>query len=225
MTVNSQDTQTQEASKPSDKELNFRKQEEMFKRQLDQERAAKAQLEEKLAQLTQERFAKMSDPNEDDDDSSDEPYVDHKRLKREQGKMVKQIVTETDTRIQTAVQRALAEERQSQWMKNNPDFYDVMQHAQTFADRDPELAETILAMPEGFDRQKLVYKNIKALGIHKKEEPKASIQEKIDQNRRSPFYQPSGVASAPYAAAGDFSESGQKNSYDKMKELQKRLRI
>jgi len=81
-------------------------------------------------------------------------------------------------------------------MKNNPDFYEVMNHAQKFAERDPELAESILTMPEGFERQKLVYKNIKALGIHKKEEPKPSIQETIDKNRRSPYYQPSGVGAA-----------------------------
>jgi hypothetical protein len=78
-------------------------------------------------------------------------------------------------------------------------------------------------MPEGFERQKLVYKNIKALGIHKKDEPKPSIQDKVDQNRRTPYYQPTGVGTAPYANAADFSQSGQSAAYKKMKELQKRL--
>ena len=110
-------------------------------------------------------------------------------------------------------------------MKQNPDFYDVMQHAQAFADKDPELAETILSMPEGFERQKLVYKNIKALGMHKKEEPKATIQDKIEANRRSPYYQPSGMASPGYSSGGDYSEAGKKNAFDKMQELKKRLRI
>lgn len=213
----------QEAPKPSDKELNFRKQEESFKRQLEQERQARAQVEARAKEL-EELYKRVSSNNEDDDDS-DEPYVDHKRLKKELGKVVQKTATETDARIQNAVQTALAQERQNMWLKNNPDFYDVMQHAQAFADKDPELAETILAMPEGFERQKLVYKNIKALNLHKKPEPEASIQQKIDANRRSPYYQPTGIANAPYSSNGDFSESGQKNSYNQMQELKKRLRL
>ena len=73
--------------------------------------------------------------------------------------------------------------------------------------------------------QKLVYENIKALGVDKPEQKQNSVQEKIDANKRSPYYQPSGVGSAPYASAGDFSDSGQKNAYAKMQELKKRLRI
>jgi hypothetical protein len=80
-------------------------------------------------------------------------------------------------------------------------------------------------MPEGFERQKLVYKNIKALGLHKPEEKAPSIQDKVDANRRSPYYQPSGVGSAPYAPVGDFSANGQKAAYEKMQELKSKLRI
>jgi hypothetical protein len=222
MTGITQENSQGAAPAPSDKEINFRKQEEMFNKKLDQERMARQQAEERLARL--EKLAQQPKPGiEEDDDVSDEPYVDHRRLKKELGKMVKQTVSETDTRIQQAVQTALANERQGQWLKNNPDFYEVMNHAQEFADKDPELAETILSMPEGFERQKLVYKNIKALGIHKKEEPKSSIQDKIEQNKRNQYYQPSGVGTAPYASASDFSQSGQQNAYAKMKELQKRL--
>ena len=100
-----------------------------------------------------------------------------------------------------------------------------MKHAQKLVDKDPELAETILEMPDTFERQKLVYKSIKSLGLHKPEESKESIQSKIDANRRTPYYQPSGVASAPYASQGDFSPAGQKNAYDKLKELKNRLRL
>ena len=223
MTGITQDGSQPAAPAPSDKEINFRKQEEMFNRKLDQEKNARLQAEERLARL--EKLAKQPSVAADEDDISDEPYVDHRRLKKEIGRAVQQTVNETDSRIQQAVQGALAQERQNQWLKNNPDFYEVMNHAQAFADRDPELAETILSMPEGFDRQKLVYKNIKALGIHKKEEPKSNIQDKIEQNKRSPYYQPSGVGTAPYAGASDFSRSGQENAYNKMKELQKRLGV
>lgn len=233
MTVNPQETA--QAAQPSDKELNFRKQEEMYNRKLDQERLARKQ-EQEARQQAEDRLAQLERmiqsrgrAEEEEDDSSDEPYVDHKRLQKAQARMEKKIVSETDNRIQQAVQTALAQERQNQWLKQNPDFVEVMDHAQEFADRDPELAETILAMPEGFERQKLVYKNIKALGLHKKEEAKASIQDKIEQNKRTPYYQPSGMASAPYSGAVGFDRAQastptvQKNAYDQMKALQRRL--
>lgn len=216
---NTTQNQGENGQKVTDKELNFAQ----LRQQIERERQEKLQLKneiENLKKAVQEKPA----PSEDDD-SDDEPYVDHKRLKKELGKVIKQSSTETANAVQSAVNKALAEERQKMWLKANPDFYEVMQHAQTFADKDPELAETILEMPEGFERQKLVYKNIKALGLHKKEEPKPNIQDKIEQNRRSPYYQPSGIANAPYSTTGDFSETGQKSAYSKMKELQKRLRI
>lgn len=225
MSVNPQENV--QPQQPSDKELNFRKQEEMFKRQLEQERQARIAAEEKVAQLAQERL-KAQQTTSDTDDDDDEPYVDKKRLKRELGKIVQQTHTETDVKIQNAVQQALAAERQTQWLKNNPDFYDVMQHAQAFADKDPELADTILAMPEGFERQKLVYKNIKALGIHKPPEKKDSIQDKIEKNQRSPYYQPSGVAnpaSQTISIGRDISPQEGQNAYKKMMELKSRLRI
>lgn len=222
-----QENQANAEVKVDDSEKNLVKQRRYYEKQLEEKESEKSLLLKRIEQaekVAQESLARQQ-KSEDDDEPSDEPYVDHKKLKKELGKVVKQTTAETDTRIQSAVSRALAEERQKQWIKSNPDFYEIMQHAQAFADRDPDLAETILEMPEGFERQKLVYKNIKALGLHKKEEPKANIQDKIEQNKRSPYYQPSGMATAPYAAAGDFTPAGQKNAYQKMQELKTRLRI
>ena len=208
------------ADKPSDKELNFRMLEAKYEKQLQQERQARLQAEQETHRLSQMR---QQAPQEDEDDS--EPYVDHKKLNKTLQKYGQQVKQETQTEIQKAVQVALQEERKQNWIKNNPDFYDVLQNADKFAAKDPELAETILEMPEGFERQKLVYKNIKALGLHKPEEKMPSIQEKIDANKRSPYYQPSGVGSAPYASAGDYSAQGQKQAYEKMQQLKKQLRI
>lgn len=226
MSDNSQEIQATEAPKQSDKELNFRKQEEMYTRKLEQERAARIAAEEKVAQYAQQNLNKAH--LIDDDDDSDEPYVDRKRLEKRLGKVVQQVGNDTDTKIQNAVQQALAAERRTQWLKNNPDFNEVMSHAQTFADRDPELAETILEMPDGFERQKLVYKNIKALGIHKKPEDQPKIQDKIDANRRSPYYQPSGMSAPGYGISNggkDYTPAEGQNAYKKMQELKSRLRI
>lgn len=217
MTVPTQENQVQE-SQPSNKELNFRALEAKYQQQLAAERAEKER-------LAQELEHKSRLPYKDDEEEETDPYVDHKRLRKEQAKFGQQIKQETQTEIQKAVKTALNEERKQNWMKNNPDFYDVMQHAERFAQTDPELAETILEMPEGFERQKLVYKNIKALGLHRPQQKEPSIQEKVDANRRSPYYQPTGVGAAPYSQVGDFSEGGQKQAYDKMQQLKKQLRI
>jgi len=174
---------------------------------------------EKIAQEAQQRKQVV----DEDDDS--EPYVDHKKLKREQARFGQEIKQQTQTEIKQAVQQALAQERQQNWIKSNPDFYDILQHAEKFAQQDPELAEAILEMPDTFERQKLVYKNIKALGVHKPKPVESSIQQKVDANRRSPYYQPTGVAASPYSAQGDFSQAGQKNAYDQMQKLKNQLRI
>jgi len=201
--------QEQNQQQISNKEFNFRALEAKYQRELSQERAEKEQLKRELEQ--------RNSRNDEEDDN--EPYVNHQRLKREQTKFGQQLKQETQTEIQHAVGKALAEERRQQWLKNNADFHDVMSHAEKFATQDPELAETILTMPDTFERQKLVYKNIKALGLHKPPEPQKSVQEKIDANRRSPYYQPSGVANAPYTSQSDFSPAGQKQAYEKMQAL------
>lgn len=210
------DNSTQEA-KPVDKELNFRQLETKYQRQLEQERSARLDAEQRLQQMSQP-------PVQEDDDESD-PYVDHRKLAKKLASHESKVMQQTQGEIHKAVQGALYEERKQNWMKTNQDFYDVMKHADKLAMKDPELAETILEMPEGFERQKLVYKNIKALGLHVEQAREPSIQEKIDQNKRSPFYQPSGTGTSPYKSTGDFSKGGQKQAYEKMQELKDRLRL
>ncbi len=96
---------------------------------------------------------------------------------------------------------------------------------QKLIEKDPDLAEAIVEMPDTFARQKLVYQAIKSIGLDRKEEPKQSIQKTIEANRQSAYYQPSGVGTAPYAAAGDYSPAGQKNAYAKLQELKSKMRI
>ena len=214
-----QETQSKpQENKPIDKETNFRLQEkaiqDKYERILAQERAARIEAEKRAQEL-----AKKPVVEEDEDD---EPYVDKRKLNKKLAQFGEQTLQQTQSEIQKAVQIALKDERKNNWIKNNPDFYEILQHADKFAAKDPELAESILEMPEGFERQKLVYKNIKALGLHNPETKQVSIQEKIDSNRRGPYYQPSGVGTAPYSTQGDFSKSGQKQAYNKLQELKSR---
>lgn len=208
------DNQAPESAQRNDKELNFRALEARYERKLAEERQARLELEQRLKSVPQ-----------DDDDSSDEPYVDHKKLEKKLAKFGEKTKQETQSEIKQAVNSALYEERKNSWLQNNADFYDVMEKAEQFAQQDPHLANTILEMPEGFERQKLVYYNIKSRGLDKPQQKAPSIQEKIDANRKSPYYQPSGQASAPYAAQGDYSPTGQKQAYEKLQELKRNLRI
>lgn len=195
------------------KEHNFRLMENKYQKQLEQERAERERLSKELEKLHNIRS------NGDDEEDDNEPYVDHKKFRREQAKFGQQIKQETQSEIQKAVSQALSNERKQSWLKTNSDFYEVMGKAEEFAQADPELAETILEMPDTFERQKLVYKSIKARGLHKPAVAQASIQEKIDSNRKGAFYQPSGVSSSPYTQSSDFSPKGQSEAYEKIKAL------
>jgi|SRR5690606_24779 len=220
MTEDVQEQMEKAPAQNNDAERNFAN----LRKALEEEKRSKQALEERLARIEAERKQKTVAVEEDDDDY-DEPYINKSKLKRELSSMYQKAKEDAKKEAVYEFQRTMQEQRQQDWIRNNPDFYDVMQHAQKFAEQDPELAETILAMPEGFDRQKLVYRNIKAMGLHKPKEEKSSIQTKIDGNRKPLYYSPSGSSAAPYSAAGDFSSTGQKSAYDKMQELKKSLRL
>lgn len=206
----------QQEMKPSDKEINFRKQEQMFQKLLAERDAKLNELQKMLEQKSQ---------TTQQDEIDDEPYVDHKRLEKKLSTFERKLEEKIEKKAEERARYLLEQDKKDRWLRQNPDFYEVLQHADKFAERDPDLAESILEMPDTFERQKLVYKNIKALGVHKPQEKQPSIQDKVDANRRSPYYQPSGVGTSPYAQTGDFSPAGQKNAYDQMQALKKRLRI
>jgi hypothetical protein len=207
-------------NKPTDKELNFRALEAKYQRQLEQERAARLEAE----RVAQEAVNKKQQ-HQEDEENDDEPYVDHKKLKKTLSSFERNLEEKIEKKAEEKARYLLDKEKRESWIRNNPDFYEVLQNAEKFAQKDPDLAETILEMPDTFERQKLVYKNIKALGLHKPEVKQPTIQDKIDANRKSPYYQPTGVGTAPYGQNGDFSSTGQKQAYEKMQQLKKQLRI
>lgn len=219
--------QNQDQFAQNDKEINFRKLEEGLKEKYEKELKAREQeyerkMQEAIEKAKQEAASRVP---EDEDDDDDEPYIDRRKLKKEFGRYDSQIKKQTKSEIQQAVQQAIYEERKNAWLDRNKDFYDVMQHAGKLPEYDSELADTILAMPDSFERQKLVYKNLKALKLHE-EKKEESIQDKINANRRTPYYQPSNVGAGPYNSNhSDFSPDGQKKAWDKLEELKKRIRL
>lgn len=207
------------------KEINFRQQEAALKahyeRQLEQERRARLEAERAAEEARKKQLSV-----DDDEDSDPEPYVDHKKLKKVQQKYKQEIKQETQSEIQKAIQQAKAEAAREAWLETNHDFDDVLSHADKLAAKSPTLANTILKMPDNFERQKLVYQTIKEMGLHKPEEKKPSIQQTIDNNKRGQYYQPSGISTAPYQGqTSDFSKTGQAEAYKKMKSLIENVRL
>lgn len=221
MTVTQENTQqpSQEQVKENSKEYNFRQ----LEAKLQQERVARLEAE-RLAQEAMQRIQQQQIREEPEEDDSD-PYVDNKKLNKKFSSFEKKMEEKIEKKAEEKARQMIYSQRKDDWIRQNPDFYEVMQHAEKFAQRDPELAETILEMPDTFERQKLVYRNIKSMGIHKPEEKKSTIQDKVNANQRSPYYQPSGMGAAPYSMAGDFSPVGQKQAYQKLQELKNKLRI
>jgi hypothetical protein len=221
MTAEVQSTHSDPEKKSTDKEFNFRALEAKnaaVQRQLESERQERERVQRELEEL-------RTRSSSQDDSSDDEPYIDKKRLNKELAKYDASSKKQTKEEIQQTVQQAVAAERERMWLGTNTDFYDVMQHAEKIVQKDPELAETILQMPDTFERKKLVYRSIKTMGLHQPEPKQPSIQEKIDNNKKHLYYAQTSATNPPYAGAGDFSESGQKTAYDKMQELKKRMRL
>lgn len=208
-------------NKSNDKEYNFRALETKYQRQLELERAER----EKLARELEETRKTHQQKNIEEEDDDSEPYIDKRRLNKTISGLEKKFEDRIEKKAEEKARSLLAEKEKSDWLDNHEDFYPVLDHAEKFAQRNPRLAASILRMPDSFERQKLVYENIKAFGLDKPEQKQSSIQDKIDANRKTPYYQPTGVGAAPYAAASDFSAGGQKQAYDKMQELKSRLRL
>jgi hypothetical protein len=220
MTAPTQENQAQVQEKPSDKELNFRALQAKYERQLEEERTARLEAE----RIAKEAISRK-EIESDDEVSDSEPYVDHKKLNKTLNKHAQSTQSEIQKAMQMAKQAAKDELKQEIWLEQNPDFHDTLKHAEKIYQKSPRMAETILRMPDGFERQKLVYESIKAMGLDKPEQKQSTIQEKVDANRKGPYYQPSSNGAPPYAQAGDFSNAGQKNAYAKMQELKNRLRL
>jgi len=219
MTVNQEIAQPNQEQVKNDKEYNFAQ----VRKQLDSERQARLDAERRIADL--EKGSSRS--NTMDDDYSDEPYIDEKRLNKKFASFEKTMDQKIEERAEQKARILIEEDKRERYLQTNSDFNSVMSegNVQRLAERHPHLAKSILNMPDGFERQKLVYETIKSTGLDKPQSKEPSIQEKIDANRKSPFYQPTGLGAVPYSNGGDFSQEGQKNAYAKLKELKSRLSL
>jgi len=208
--------------KPSDKELNYRKLEARYQAQLEQERQGRLDAEKKAQELSERQKQPQHEEEEEDDN---DPYVEKKKFKKELQKVSQKTKQETLSDVQKAIQDAKLEAKREAWLDLNPDCEEVLEkYVDEFAIKAPALAKSFMNMPKSFERQQAVYHAIKELGLDKPKMKEKSVQDKIDENRRSPYYQPSNIGNAPYAGPqGDFSKAGQKAAYEKMQELKRRI--
>ena len=222
-TQETQTAPTDAQPKTNTEEINAGK----LRRQLAAEREKNQKNEERIAALEKIAMAasKSTVYQEDDADDSDEPYIDQKTFKKKISREKESIKKEIREEVRAEMRQTLEEEKAREYIKQNKDFESMMSQEvlQKFVDTHPKIAEAILKMPDGFDRQRLVYENIKALKVTEKP-PESSVQKKIDDNRRSVFYTPPSGATPPYAPTGDYSPAGQKAAFAKLQEMKSRLR-
>jgi len=207
-------------NKPSDKEINFRKIEEKHRREL-------ADMQARLEESDRKATEALSRRQSEEDEVDDEPYVGHKRLEKKLSSFEKRMEEKIDKRAEEKARMLMETREDEEWLSKNADFDETLreENLMKLVNKAPALAQSIKRMPDGIEKQKLVYNTIKSMGLDKPEQKQSSVQEKMDANRRSPYYQPSGVGAAPYNSVGDYSPAGQKNAYAKMQELKSKLRI
>src|SRR5260221_3630071 len=130
-----ENSQAQPAQQQNDKEYNFAQ----LRKQLETEKQARLQTEQRLAQIEQERQQpKQAYSNEDDD--SDEPYVDKKALRREFNRFGQDIDKKIDQKAEEKARVLFEQDRQQNFYKQNPDFNQMMtpEMIQKFAEKHPD---------------------------------------------------------------------------------------
>lgn len=187
------------------------------------------QLKQRLAQL--EESMKRAAPKEIED--SNEPYVDHNRLRKEMDKLAENMASTIDKKAEEKARALILEERRNEYLQKNKDFHEVMQgeEIEKFIQEYPHLAGPMAKMPDNFERQQLVYETMKTLKSAKPAPnaappvQKSALAQAFEARKPQMAYSPGGSAGGPFQSIGDFSQGGMKNAYDRYKSLQKTVSL
>lgn len=227
--VNSQEV-AQPEKKASDKEFNFRRLE--AEREKEREARIKAELEAQMRQKELEEIKEYLKPKEKDpfDDSDD--VIDPELRSRIEAKLAKErstferkaeeIAKSTYERIQREKEEAEKKNYLQKLRGEFKDYDDVVseQNLAVMFEKDPVFAEAALKIPDDYDRRKLVYARIKALGP---QEEAPSVKDKVLENQKNPYHVPSG--SAPTSNAVDYdlnTRESREAAYKRLKQAQRR---
>lgn len=229
--VNDQESAVPEKEVPaqnvvSDKELNFRKLEAA--REQDREARIRAEMEAQMLRREMEEIKQMLQPKEKDPLDGVEDYVDPARLIAKFDKersaferKAKEIAKKTYEELE---QQKVENEKKNylqRLKKDLPDFDQVMNEASIsqLEKIDPVFLETVLAVPDDYERRLMTYKKLKSLS---KPEEKKSIQTKVVENQQNPYYIPNG-SGTPAAVQIDLrSKEAREAAYAKLKAAQRR---
>lgn len=213
-------------SQQSDKELNFRKLEAA--REAEKEARIRAEMEAQYLKREMDAIRASMQPKEVDplDDLSEDDYQEPAKLS---SKIKEKLNKERQhfRREAEEIANKVIEERDKKdyFRRLKQDYHDFDQvvnetNLAQLAESSPELTESLMKIPDEYEKRRLAYSAIKRMG--KKEEPKASIKEKVQENSHNTYYTPQS-AGVPTAADYDLkSPQARQAAYEKLKLAQRR---
>ena len=228
MTADAVTTADTAQDKQSTTEQNFamlRKKTQQAETMIAQERSERVRLQEENLALKDQINRSSPKPNDDDEDWGDEPYLEQKKFKRIMQRERAAIIEEAEARARRVIEEENSRNYMSRLKSDYSDFNEVCtdESLNRLEAANPDIAKEILSLKDPYQQRKMAYLTIKTAGFHKKPEPEnPSIQSQIDNNPRKLYYTPNTASTSATAMTGDFSESGKKQAYEKIKELAKR---
>lgn len=219
-------TQSKEAITESTQAVNFAKLRAIAETAQEENQL----LKQRLSELESKVNAKPA--QQEEEITSDEPYLDHNRFRKEMAKFSQTMEAKIDQRAEEKARKLIEEEKRHEYLKKNRDFNEVMdkENLMKVIEEYPEVAEEFNGLPADFQRQKALYATIKALKKNPapeapKSAPKSSLEQAMLERKAQNAYQPGGSSGGPFQSMGDFSEGGMKNAYNKFKSLQKTVNL
>lgn len=213
----------------SDKEHNFRRLEAA--REAEREARIRAEMELQMLRGEMQEIKSMLRPREKDPLDDVEDYVDPARLKAKLEleraafeRKAKDIAKSTYDELKREDQEKEKKDFMTRLKREYPD-YDAIMNENTLASLekiDPLFVDTVLAIPDDYERRKKTYAKIKSLP---KQEPKASIKERVEENQKNPYYIPAGSGASGGLPSIEFdvsSKTARESAYAKLKAAQRR---
>lgn len=232
MTVGVKD---QEAAEPdvkasSDKELNFRKLEEARLREREEKMRLEMQnetLQNELKEIKEYLKPKERDPFEDIDDYI-EPEVKKALVDKFNrfGSSFERKAEEIAEKKYQEIQRQKEEAEKKNFLPKLQnefnDFDQVMteQNIMEIGEKDPTFLQTVLMVPDEYEKRKFLYQRIKANKSNA--EPEKTVQDRVRQNQKNPYHVPS--SASPTSDAIDFdldSPGARESAYQKLRSAQR----
>jgi len=210
----------------SDKELNFRKLEQAREEQA--QRAYKAEMETALLKQRLEMLEAQQRPPEVDPLDGVEDFIDPNRYRADQAKREARLKKEAEIIAEKKFEEyKRRDDKQNHVQRLKSEFrdYDEVMNEQNivhFEKTNPEFVQTLLHVQDDYERKKLAY-NYFRRNLQPKEEIKQSIQSKVEENQRNPYYIPAGSGNPTSAVDYDLkSPQARENAYAKLKAAQRR---